>query len=217
MDEKNELLAVPHLIYVMDPMCTWCYGFSPVIHKLKEEQELPLHLKLVVGGLRPGATTTLQADAVEDVEQHWKEVEKTTGQPFNYSFFKRENFIYDTEPACRAVVAMRYLNAGKEMDMAEEIQEAFYHRNQDVTNPNVLAAIALKFGATEKDFLENFFSETTVEKTQQDFLIARQLRAIAFPSLYLLSGKKISLISRGYKTYEAIKSRLSEALSDPAV
>ena len=25
----------PHLIYFSDPMCSWCYGFSPVIEQVR--------------------------------------------------------------------------------------------------------------------------------------------------------------------------------------
>ncbi|TXK25021.1 DsbA family protein [Pontibacter qinzhouensis] len=213
--EKNELLETPHLIYVMDPMCTWCYGFAPVIKRLRDEYQEKLKLKVVVGGLRPGATTPLQADTPDNVQEHWQEVADTSGQAFNFGFFERKDFIYNTEPACRAIVAMRYLAPAHEFEMASEIQQAFYKLNQDVTNPAVLAAIASQFGVTEETFMENFLDAALLEKTQQDFMIARQLRAIAFPSLYLLNDKKISLISRGYKTYEAVKSRLAEALHDP--
>ncbi|WP_187260714.1 DsbA family protein [Pontibacter beigongshangensis] len=213
--EKNDLLDSPHLIYVMDPMCTWCYGFAPVIKRLHEEYQDKLKLKVVVGGLRPGATTPLQADTPDNVQQHWHEVAETSGQPFNFDFFEREGFVYDTEPACRAIVAIRYLAPEHELEMASEIQQAFYKLNQDVTNPAVLAAIASHFGVQEETFLENFQDPLLIEKTQQDFLIARQLRAIAFPSLYLLNDKRISLISRGYKKYEAVNSRLAEALNEP--
>ncbi len=26
----------PHLVYVADPMCSWCWGFSPVIDAIRE-------------------------------------------------------------------------------------------------------------------------------------------------------------------------------------
>ncbi|MDB5418474.1 MAG: dithiol-disulfide isomerase, partial [Phenylobacterium sp.] len=26
----------PHLIYFADPMCSWCYGFSPVIEEIRK-------------------------------------------------------------------------------------------------------------------------------------------------------------------------------------
>lgn len=210
--EKYDLLDVPHLIYVMDPMCSWCYGFAPVLHRLKQEQEGKLNFKLVLGGLRPGNETPMGEEGKKTTRQHWEEVEKATGQPFDYGFFARENFVYDTEPGCRAVVTMRYLQEDKELEMAEEVQRAFYARNNDVTKPEVLAEIAVKLGVEQDVFLEKFNSEEMKEKTAQDFIIARHLQANAFPSVYLLNGHHVHLLSRGYRLYDALKARLEEAL-----
>ncbi|PKV75404.1 DsbA family protein [Pontibacter ramchanderi] len=210
--EKYDLLDVPHLIYVMDTMCSWCYGFAPVLHQLKKEQEGKLNFKLVLGGLRPGTTEPMDDQMKAAVQQHWQEVAKATGQAFDFSFFERESFVYDTEPACRAVITMRYLQAEKELEMAEEVQRAFYARNNDVTKPEVLAEIALGLGIAEDIFLEKFHSDEMKEKTKQDFLIARHLQANAFPSVYLLNGHNVSLLSRGYRLYDALNAKLQEAL-----
>jgi putative protein-disulfide isomerase len=210
--EKYDLLDVPHLIYVMDPMCSWCYGFAPVLHKLKTEQEGKVKFKLVLGGLRPGTTEPMSDEMKAAVKQHWQEVEKATEQAFDFGFFERDSFVYDSEPACRAVVTMRYLQPEKELEMAEEVQRAFYSRNNDVTKAEVLAEIALGLGIAEDTFLEKFQSDEMKEKTQQDFLIARHLQANAFPSVYLLVGHNLSLLSRGYRLYDALKAKLEEAL-----
>lgn len=210
--EKYDLLDVPHLIYVMDPMCSWCYGFAPVLHQLKKKQEGKLNFKLVLGGLRPGTTEPMGDEMKAALQQHWQEVQKATGQNFDFSFFERASFVYDTEPACRAVLTIRYLQADKELEMAEEVQRAFYARNNDVTKPDVLAEIALGLGIAEDVFLEKFNSEEMIEKTKQDFLIARHLQANALPSVYLLNGHHINLLSRGYRLYDALKARLEEAL-----
>lgn len=202
MTQKHDLLDIPHLIYVMDPMCSWCYGFSPVIHRIMEEQEGKLQYKLVMGGLRPGTEKPLEPQMKEAIKHHWEDVAKITDLPFDYSFFERDNFVYDTEPACRAVVTMRYLEADAEMQMAKAVQEAFYAKNQDVTNPDVLAAIASGLGVAEEAFLEKFNTAEVQEKTQQDFIIARHIQATAFPSLYLLNGTNIHLLSRGYRPYD---------------
>ncbi|WP_242928087.1 DsbA family protein [Pontibacter vulgaris] len=210
--EQYDLLDVPHLIYVMDPMCSWCYGFAPVLKKIKEENTGKLNFKLVLGGLRPGTTEPMDEQMKNTVKLHWQEVEKATHQPFDYTLFDRENFVYDTEPGCRAVVTMRYLKREAELEMAEAVQHAFYAKNIDVTKPEVLASIAAQFGIEEEAFLEKFNSEEIKEKTQQDFLIARHVQANAFPSLYLLNGHQIMLVSRGYRNYEAVKSKLEETL-----
>ncbi len=212
MEKKQDLLDVLHLIYVMDPMCSWCYGFAPVIERLVKEQEQTMQFKLVLGGLRPGTELPLDEQMKESIRHHWEDVEKVTGQPMDYTFFDREAFVYDTEPGCRAVVTMRYLKPEAELQMADAVQRAFYANNQDVTDPNVLAAVALQFGVDEATFLEKFASDEMKEKTQQDFTIARHLQATAFPSLYILNGTSIHLLSRGYRTYDGMSAHLQQAL-----
>jgi putative protein-disulfide isomerase len=60
----------PTIIYIGDPMCSWCYGFAPEITKVKEA--LPdYEFKVVLGGLRPQGTETM-ADLGDFLEHHWK-------------------------------------------------------------------------------------------------------------------------------------------------
>jgi len=42
------------LIYVVDPMCSWCWGFSPVLKELMRQYQGQISFQLMVGGLRPG-------------------------------------------------------------------------------------------------------------------------------------------------------------------
>ncbi|WP_162053913.1 DsbA family protein [Pontibacter pamirensis] len=212
MEKKQDLLDILHLIYVMDPMCSWCYGFAPVIKQIVKEQEGTMQFKLVMGGLRPGTEQPLDEQMKESIKHHWQDVEKISGQPIDYSFFEREDFVYDTEPGCRAVVTVRYLKPAAEFEMAEEVQNAFYAQNQDITKPEVLSAIASRFDLDTEAFLEKFNSEEMKEKTQQDFVIARHLQANAFPSLYLLNGTSVHLLSRGYRTHDGMSAHLRKAL-----
>ena len=38
-------------IYVGDPMCSWCWGFAPVLERMTEVYEIPI--RVVVGGISP--------------------------------------------------------------------------------------------------------------------------------------------------------------------
>ncbi|HCN45385.1 MAG TPA: disulfide bond formation protein DsbA, partial [Pseudomonas sp.] len=45
------------LLYVMDPMCSWCWGFAPVAAALiAQAQQAGVETRLVVGGLRTGSS-----------------------------------------------------------------------------------------------------------------------------------------------------------------
>ncbi|MCC9167025.1 DsbA family protein [Pontibacter harenae] len=209
--ENNEQAKKPQLVYVMDPMCSWCYGFAPVMQRVAEEYKGQLELKLVMGGLRPGSSTELDEQYKRTLRHHWQEVEQITDQPFSYKLLD-EGFIYDSEPACRAVVTMRYMKPEAEFAFAEALQKAFYAYGKDINKTEVLANVALGFDVELEVFIASFVSEEAKEKTAQDFMIAHQLQANAFPSLYLLSPKKLFLLNRGYRMYEAVQMRLQEAL-----
>src|SRR5690606_34435684 len=90
------------LIYIMDPMCSWCWGFAPVLDALQSAHpQLPLHL--VVGGLRPGVTDPLSEATRRTLGEHWQAVGRTSGQPLLTPDALPDGFIYNTEPACRAL------------------------------------------------------------------------------------------------------------------
>ena len=112
------------IIYIGDPMCSWCYGFAPEITKVKEQYK-QLDFKLILGGLRPGGTEKIQGMDMF-LRHHWKEVNKKSGQPFSYEILKQKDFVYDTEPACRAVVVARELKPGIELDFFRAIQTQNY-------------------------------------------------------------------------------------------
>ena len=41
------------IIYFTDPMCSWCYGFAPVIEKIQENYP-EIKWEIIAGGYSPG-------------------------------------------------------------------------------------------------------------------------------------------------------------------
>ena len=60
------------LIYVGDPMCSWCWGFAPVKRALEELCDGRAELLLVVGGLHPGTPEPQDDDRKKFLEEHWQ-------------------------------------------------------------------------------------------------------------------------------------------------
>ena len=56
-------MSMPILWYFADPMCSWCWGFSPAIDVLRDEYRDRIKIALVLGGLRPGETTSMTPTA----------------------------------------------------------------------------------------------------------------------------------------------------------
>ena len=140
-----------HLVYFADPMCSWCWGFAPAMEAVgAQHPELPV--RLVMGGLRPFTAGAMDAAAKARTRSHWQHVEAASGQPFDFAFFEREGFIYDTEPAARAVVAARRLAPEAAFPLYHRIQRAFYAGNRDVTDAGVLSELAAEGGLDRQAF-----------------------------------------------------------------
>jgi putative protein-disulfide isomerase len=59
------------ILYFADPMCSWCWGFSPVIAAIARLSGERAPIRLVVGGLRTGETRPLNARTKAYIRHHW--------------------------------------------------------------------------------------------------------------------------------------------------
>ena len=199
------------LIYVGDPMCSWCYGFAPQLDKLVEQYKSKMDIELVTGGLRPYNQTPIN-EMKEFLTGHWQEVNKRTQQPFNYDILNSQDLTYDTEPSCRAVVVVRHMNPKKEFEFFKIIQEAFYNQNKDLRKVESYYPILDKLGLDKEEFKKRFTSEEYKKLVQKDFERAGALGVRGFPSLLLELNGKLIVLSRGYTTAEEIEELIRSAL-----
>lgn len=204
------------LWYFADPMCSWCWGFSPVIHEIKNTFDQRIKIALMLGGLRPGTTDPVSASAKEDILHHWHEVEKKCGANFTYENALPEHFVYDTEPASRAVITAAILQADLLLPYFTAVQSAFYVGQQDVTQTGVLASIATEqFALDREKFIQQFESEEIRHKTRQHFTLTRQAGVRGFPALMLQKNEKEMInITNGYQAGDKIIARLNSELED---
>lgn len=197
---------VQQLIYVADPMCSWCWGFSPVMDRVAARFGERLPIRLILGGLRPGTVDPMDDAMKGSIREHWDHVHQASGQPFDFAFFDRERFVYDTEPACRAVVAARKIETSAAMPLLKRTQKAFYAENADVTDRAVLCGLAEETGLDRAEFDTMFDDESTVGDTRNDFAIAHQSGITGFPTLIVGSDDKgYTAVSRGFQPADRIE------------
>lgn len=186
------------IIYIGDPMCSWCWGFAPVLEEILTRKGQHAGLKIIVGGLRPGTTSPMDESSKSTIRSHWEHVNKASGQPFDYAFFDRDGFVYDTEPAARAVVVVRNMTPEKEFSFFKALQEAFYSRNEDITRTATYGPLLRSAGIDETEFYERFNTDEMRSETLQDFSRSRELGIRGFPSVLLRNGEKLALLTEGY-------------------
>lgn len=190
------------LIFVVDPMCSWSWGFYPVIDALRADYPDRYGYTLVVGGLRTIGDMTWDNQSIAYLRANWEAVAQTTAQPFNHALLSRPEFDYDTYPACRALIAVRELwGESAAFEYLGAIQKAFYVESRDITNPEVLASYI------EHDveaFLAFYHSERAQRLMKHDFAKARSMGANSFPSVVKVDKEGHMVCIKGYRTLEEV-------------
>ena len=205
----------PILWYFADPMCSWCWGFSPVIEHVRDEYRERLKIALVLGGLRH-ETAPMTAAQRDEILHHWHAVHERTGQPFRFDGALPENFIYDTEPACRAVVTVGGLDPALIFPLFKAIQSAFYAEGSDVTHADVLAERAAGLGIDATRFLQAFDSDDARARTQAHFRQARMAGVRGFPTLILQQDAQLHPVSAGFQALDTVRATLDRHLQSDA-
>lgn len=194
-------------------MCSWCYGFSPEISKVKEELKNECDFQLVMGGLRPYNTETM-ADLGDFLKGHWEHVAERSPVEFNYELLNDKSFVYDTEPPARAVVVVRNMKPSVEFDFFKEVQTAFYAGNKNTNDIQSYLDILSQFDLDKKTFIALYESEKMKDATRADFKLAQSLGVKGFPGTVLKYQGNYYRTSNGYLEAEELISTIRERLAE---
>jgi len=206
---KNEKSFEPgpgkHILLFADPMCSWCWGFQPELKKLISILNNRAQFHVVMGGLRPYTSESWQGEMQTYVHHHWQEVQKKTGQPFDYARMNDDHFIYDTEPACRAVACARELNPEMGLAVYHDLQREFYARGQDITDTDIICEIVANTGVDKEKFLKLFTGPAGRELVEFDFNQTRAFGVKGFPSIVCADDGQYAFLTLGYRTFDAMQ------------
>ncbi len=200
------------LWYFADPMCSWCWGFAPVIDQIKHKYSEKFRIALILGGLRPGTTDPIDAHMRQEILHHWSEVHKRTGQKFQFDGAMPDGFIYDTEPPSRAVVSMGEIKPEAVLPYLKVLQEGFYAQQRDVTREDLLIELASQFMNDEERFRQLLHSEEMKNKTLAHFQQARQFGVRGFPTLVLQNNESFALLTHGYRPFAELENAIDQWL-----
>jgi len=202
-----------HVLYFGDPMCSWCWGFAPELRHLDATLKDRAQLHIIMGGLRPGTTEAWDAEMRDYIRHHWQEVAAKTGQPFDYARFDDKTFVYDTAPACRALITARTLKPEASLAMYEALQRGFYAEGLDLSNAANLVDMAASCGVDRDAFAQHFIAVETAALTAHDFQRTRAFGVTGFPSLVCADDGQYAVLSLGYRTFSTMQPILEEWLN----
>jgi putative protein-disulfide isomerase len=127
-----------------------------------------------------------------------------------------EGFVYDTEPACRALVTARGLAPDCAWTLLGLIQQAFYVEGRDVTRASVLVELAETAGVPRIEFAEAFDRAEQHAATAADFTWVQDLGIAGFPTLLAERNGQLALLTNGYQPLSELSPLLGRWLERAA-
>lgn len=202
------------LIYVHDPMCSWCWAFRPVLSRLIENLPRNVRLLRLLGGLAPDNDQPMAQDMRAYLEDTWRRIQqRVPGTGFNFDFWTTCSPRRSTWPACRAVIAARHLQADKESAMIEAIQQAYYLEARNPSEQKTLVALASEIGLDPISFGETLEAPNTDQMLKDEITEARRLGAVSFPSLRLVAADAAWPISIDYRDVRPMLDTIESILA----
>ena len=187
------------LYYVHDPMCSWCWGFSPVLSALLQKLPDDIKVRRLLGGLAADSDQPMPLEMRTTIEATWRRIQqRIPGTPFNFDFWTQCTPRRSTWPACRAVIAARQQGDAHDERMTRAIQLAYYTQARNPSDTTTLIQLSQELGLDSRAFAGALASESVQQQLLAEIELSRQLHATSFPSLVLKTAGSVWPVAIDY-------------------
>lgn len=200
-------MKLHHLVFVTDPMCSWCWGMAREFTKAREMLKGRVSFELMLGGINPHGTQPIGDYGRRFLMRLWQEVQATTGQEFGYQL--PEEYIHNSTRTCVAIEAFRQISKVPPFEFLESLQQLFFMDAKNVTDETVLFEAAHAFGVDPEEMSRVMQVPAILERVRFQFNNAQTFGTQALPHL-LIEGEDgaLKLFGGGYMDAAMIESQL---------
>jgi putative protein-disulfide isomerase len=198
------------LIYVYDPMCSWCWGFSDVYQQLVEQLPEEVDVLRLLGGLAPDSDVPMPESMQAMLQQTWQRIETMIpGKQFNFDFWSQCVPRRSTYPACRAVIAAREQGDQYDVIMTQAIQQAYYQQARNPSDDATLIELAGEIGLDQQRFASQLLDTKIHQQLLDEINTARSIGIDSFPSLMMEHGGQYYPVLSNYTNVDQILNQIN--------
>lgn len=210
----------PQLVYVFDPLCGWCYGFSPVIQKLKDQYAGKVTWLIYSGGLAIGDRVAPVKEKFAYIKGALQTVTQTTGVVFGEGFrqlLEEGSYVYNSEPPSIALTVVRSLQGKDPVAFAHDLHHVFFYEGKSLNELETYLPLVEKQGIDTETFIAEFKGDTARRKTLEEFRFVREIGISGYPALIFVRGKQAHLLAPGYQKYAPLAKEIDKLLVEEQV
>lgn len=203
------------LIYVFDPLCGWCYGFSHVITEFAAAHP-EMAVEVVAGGMVLGERVGPLADIAPYLRGAYKNVEERTGvtfgEPYLTELFGEATMTLDSEPPSRALAAFKAINPNDRdiLRFASAIQKAIYYDGVAPRDVTAWVELATQYGIDGRAFEAAYNNPATEKAMLSGFGTSDALGVTGFPAVVVAHNDQLHTIARGYTDLDALERAFAQ-------
>lgn len=214
MEPQTDL---PELLYIFDPLCSWCYGMTPVVRQAQQAFAGQLTVAVLCGGMITGEDVAPIGPAWNQLRPALTQVEQVTGAQFGAAFRQvgeEGSLVLNSEPPSRALAVFRQLDVSgqRAIQFAHDVQTAFYRDGHDLNDPATYLPLLVPYGVDGAKFLAMWQAPELAQAVQQEFATVGRLGIQGFPTSVLRVGNEGYVLARGYQPYSLLADGITQAL-----
>jgi putative protein-disulfide isomerase len=201
--------AKDSILYVFDPMCGWCYGFSNIIKQASQEYQDDFEFTILSGGMVVGEREGPIGDFADYILSAYKRVEELSGATFGEPYLnqlKTKSIHTSSVIPSIALEVFKSYQPQLAISFASDLQKAYYLEGLDLRQDSVYIGLIQKYNLPEKEFLEKLHSEEFKEKAFAGFQESAQLGVQGYPAVIGIKDGKYYMLSNGFTDYKNLTS-----------
>lgn len=203
----------PKVIYVYDPMCGWCFGFSKVISKLHNEFQNEYDFEIISGGMVRADREGPIGDFADYILNAYKRVEDYSGVKFGKPYLEQLKtktlWSGSTKPSM-AIEAFKLFEPKHAIQFAALVQQAYFVEGKDLRDDSVYTEILKQFHVDTHAYLNALHSEEIRKATSDGFQFSANLGVTGYPSVVFVWKDKYYMVSRGFTNYDMLKQTIEK-------
>ncbi|MCK6611333.1 MAG: DsbA family protein [Bacteroidia bacterium] len=196
-----QVMSKPKIIYVFDPMCGWCFGFSGVIRNAEQQFGDSLDFEIISGGMVVGEREGPIGDFADYILSAYGRVESYSGVKFGQPYLDqlKDKSLYTSSvlPSI-ALEVVKSMDSSKAIAFASEMQKLHFIGGKNLSDSTVYKELLQKMDLSESVFYAGLASEDFKKKAFEVFESAKKLGVSGYPAVLALIQGKYYLVSNGF-------------------
>ncbi|MFY8021532.1 MAG: DsbA family protein [Bacteroidia bacterium] len=193
--------AKPQIIYVFDPMCGWCYGFSNTIKEAEQKYSADFDFKIISGGMVLGEREGPIGEFANYILSAYPKVEEYSGMKFGQPYIdqlKTQSLYTSSLLPSIALCIVQQMDSTKAIQFASAMQKAHFQNGKNLSDSASYEPILMDLGLDKNHFFLQLQSGSFLEEAQKGFAASHYLGVNGYPAVLALVNGKYYSVAKGF-------------------